>query len=206
MSAAGPGVKPAVLGAAVLGAAIAGVTSAVSGQLTAAGVGVVTAAGTLFGWAVSYAATERHGRRAVVAIAVIALATGAVGITRYRQAEDHPGVIRFLGGCTPFRVFAQNRWYPYGAAIRSAPSITAKQISNRDPNQSLAVNGWVHGTVAYRTNTPPWNNDIWFHLADGGGWVSFAGVRAAPVSQDPTGQADGGPPALTLPVCQGDAQ
>lgn len=122
------------------------------------------------------------------------------------RSDDIMGVIRLQGGCAPFIVYAQNRWLPYGAAIRTAPSVTSKQIASRDPNQAIPVDGWVHSGVAYPTNTPPWNNDVWFHLADGAGWVAFAGVRAQPVPQDPTGLGDGGPPAALDSGCQGSAQ
>ena len=83
----------------------------------------------------------------------------------------------------------------------------SKQVAATDPNFSLAVNGWVHGGVSYPSNRPPWNNDVWFHLADGSGWVSFAGVRSAPTIQDPSAlDPDGGPPVDLLPQCQGAAQ
>jgi len=68
------------------------------------------------------------------------------------------------------------------------------------------VNGWVHGRVGYATNEPPFDSDVWFHLADGAGWVSFAGVRMNPTTFDPTGTADGGPPAATSPSCEGAIQ
>jgi hypothetical protein len=118
----------------------------------------------------------------------------------------NPGVIRFVGGCTPFHVYAQNRWLPYGTAVRTGPSPDNKVIGNRDPNQLITVDGWVHGVVPYPHNSPPWNNDKWFHLADGAGWVSFAGVRAVPTAPDPTLSADGGMPAPTRAACQGSAQ
>jgi hypothetical protein len=125
----------------------------------------------------------------------------------HARVEPTPGVIGFQGGCAPFQVFAQNRWLPYGAAIRTAPNVTSKQIGSRDPNQTFAVDGWVHSGAPYPTNSPPWNNDVWFHLADGAGWVSFAGIRAAPTAEDPTGlDPDGGPAVETLPRCQGSAQ
>lgn len=115
-----------------------------------------------------------------------------------------PGVIGFSGGCDAFQVFAQNRWNPYGTAVRAAPNVTSKKVGGFAPNESIAVDGWVHSRPAYPTNTAPWNNDVWFHLADQAGWVSFAGVRATPVSQDPTGLSkNGGPPAPTNGKCEG---
>lgn len=118
-----------------------------------------------------------------------------------------PGVISFGGGCEPFQVFAQNRWTPLGAAVRTAPSVLAHQLSGYDSNHSIAVDGWVHGSAPYTTNQPPFNSNVWFHIADGSGWVSFAGVRAVPTSPDPTNLSpNGGQPAPTLASCQGFAQ
>jgi len=111
--------------------------------------------------------------------------------------------IGFAGGCAPFRLFAQNRWAPLGAIVRKAPEITAPGFANYDGNESIAVTGWVHGGVAYPTNQPPFNNDIWFHVATGG-WVSFAAVRAVPTVPDPTGFADGGQSVEADPACQGE--
>src|SRR5207253_1581000 len=90
------------------------------------------------------------------------------------QTNDRQRVIAFGGGCAPFQVFAQNRWLPYGAAIRPSPNPLSKQISTVDANRSIAVDGWVHGTSAYPANPTPFNGDAWFHLADRSGWVSFA--------------------------------
>lgn len=106
------------------------------------------------------------------------------------------------GGCPAYQIFAQNRWAPYGTAIREQPNVLSTQVGSYPGNMSISVNGWVHGRAAYPTNTPPWNSDIWFHLADGAGWVSFPGVRAVPTSHDPTGLASGGDPAPTPSSCQ----
>jgi hypothetical protein len=111
------------------------------------------------------------------------------------------------GGCPAFQVFAQNRWDPVGTAIRSGPNVQSHQVGSFPANMSISVNGWVHGRPAYPTNTAPWNNDIWFHLSDGAGWVSFPGVRATPVANDPTGTSpDGGTPAPTASSCEGAIQ
>lgn len=49
---------------------------------------------------------------------------------------------------------------------------------------------------------PAWNSDVWFHLADNSGWVTFAAVRADPTVPDPSGfSPDGGRPALTDESC-----
>ncbi len=111
------------------------------------------------------------------------------------------------GGCAPFQVFAQNRWAPVGTAIRVAPNVQSEQAGSFPGNMSISVDGWVHGRPAYPTNTAPWNSDVWFHLTDGAGWVSFPGVRATPVGYDPTGlSANGGTPAPSSPSCEGAIQ
>jgi hypothetical protein len=115
-------------------------------------------------------------------------------------------VVGMSGGCTPFQVFAQNRWAPTGTAIRDAPNVMSAQNGSFPGNMSISVNGWVNSRPAYPTNTAPWNSGIWFHLADGAGWVSFPGIRATPTSVDPTGHANGGTPAPTSPRCQGAIQ
>lgn len=107
------------------------------------------------------------------------------------------------GGCPRFQIFAQNRWAPVGTAIREQPNVLSTQVGSYPGNMSIAVNGWVYGRAAYPTNTPPWNSNVWYHLADGAGWVSFPGVRATPTSPDPTGHARGGDPAPTPPACEG---
>lgn len=110
----------------------------------------------------------------------------------------------FSGGCMPYLVYAQNRWDPYGAAVRQSPSVTAPKIGGFAPNEVIMVNGWVHAETVYPANTPPFNSDIWFHLANQQGWVSFAGVRGTLTTQDPTDLApDGGTPAPTPSTCEG---
>jgi hypothetical protein len=118
----------------------------------------------------------------------------------------HSPVLGMSGGCESFQAFAQNRWTPVGTTVREAPNVLSGSVRTFPPNMSIAVNGWVHGRPAYPTNTAPWNNDIWFHLADNLGWVSFAGIRAYPTSFDPTGLADGGPAVATSPACAGAVQ
>ena len=85
------------------------------------------------------------------------------------------------GGCAPFQVFAQNRWKPYGAAIRAQPNVLSELVGTEPGNFSLSVNGWVYSRPAYPTNTPPWNNGVWYHLTDGAGWVSLR-VRVIPAA------------------------
>lgn len=117
------------------------------------------------------------------------------------------GVTGFSGGCDAFQVFAQNRWDPVGTVVRASPNVTANRVGSFRPNYSITVNGWVHSRPAYPTNTSPWNSDVWFHLADNSGRVSFPGVRATPVAHDPTGLSKfGGTPAPTARRCEGSVQ
>jgi hypothetical protein len=110
----------------------------------------------------------------------------------------------FSGGCGGYQLYAQNRWNPAGASIRRAPDPLSAKVGSFGPNEIVAVNGWVRAKVAYPNNPAPYDSDVWFHLADNRGWVSFAGVRAAPTDFDPTGHAkDGGIPAATTTNCEG---
>ena len=112
-------------------------------------------------------------------------------------------VQQISGGCPAFQLFAQGRWKPYGSTVRSQPNVESRVVTTSPENLSLAVDGWVHSRAAYPTNTAPFNSDAWYHLADSSGWVAFGGVRAVPTSEDPTGLADGGPPAPRAKSCQG---
>lgn len=112
----------------------------------------------------------------------------------------------FVGGCDKYLVYAQNRWPPLGAAVREEPDVLAPKL---DPgfagNEAIAVDGWVdtHKPV-YKTNPPPWNSGVWFHLANRAGWVSFPGVRGAPTTPDMSGlNPDGGTPAEKPADCEG---
>jgi len=110
----------------------------------------------------------------------------------------------FVGGCSPYVLYAQNRWNPYGASVRAEPRVAAAKISSFGPNEVVVVDGWIHSRVASPTNREPFNNDIWFHLANQPGWVSFAGIRGVPTTQDPTGlDPDGGQPAPAPTICEG---
>lgn len=115
---------------------------------------------------------------------------------------DSDPTIQIEGGCDPFRVHAQNRWSPFGAAVREAPNIESTQLYAVQGNDVIFVDGWVHSRAPYPTNTAPWNSDVWFHVVDGG-WVSFAGVRENPTAPDPEdGFGEGGDPAVLIPECQ----
>ncbi len=112
----------------------------------------------------------------------------------------------FHDGCERFGVYAQNRWAPLGTAVREEPDVLAEKLEpGFAPNEVIAVEGWIEtGEPVYPTNTPPWNSDVWFHLANRDGWVSFAGVRGEPTAPDMTGLSeDGGQPAPTTAECKG---
>lgn len=113
-------------------------------------------------------------------------------------------VVGFAGGCGAFRLYAQDRWEPYGASVRAAPAVLARKVGDLGPNEIVAVDGWVHAGAGYLDNPPPFDNDVWFHLADNSGWVAFAAVRALSTSPASTNRDnDGGPAAATPPQCEG---
>lgn len=121
-----------------------------------------------------------------------------------RWAGFEAEIVALEGGCGGYQLYAQNRWAALGAAVRAGPSPDGKKINGYAGNEIVTVDGWVHSDVAYPTNSSPWDSDIWFHLADGTGWVSFAGLRSAPTTPDPTGfSTDGGIPPATPPDCEG---
>ena len=107
------------------------------------------------------------------------------------------------GDCDRFPVYAQGRWPPPGAAIRSEPTRAAPQTDSVQPNVIISVDGWVRSDAPYPTNNPPWNENVWFRLTDRSGWVSFAGVRASPSHPgDTDGLAEGGWPVELLDECE----
>lgn len=114
-----------------------------------------------------------------------------------------PEIAAMDGGCPPgYTIYAQGRWDPLGAAVRAGPSASFKQVGSLGANQPVNVDGWAHGATLYPNNPEPFNNDLWFHLSDGSGWVSFAGVRAQPVPRDASNSSrDGGLPAPTTDSC-----
>jgi hypothetical protein len=121
--------------------------------------------------------------------------------------QPPPAVAGMSGGCAPFEAIAQNRYPPYGAAIRTQPNALSTKVGSYTGNAVISVNGWVYGTADYPTNPPPWNSNIWFHLTDGAGWVAYPAVRAYPMTPDPDGlNPDGGPPVATSKSCEGEIQ
>jgi hypothetical protein len=103
--------------------------------------------------------------------------------------------------CSQFVIYVQNRWSPPGASLRSGPDHNSTKVGSFGGNAALTVNGWTYGSTPFPSNPAPYNSNIWFRLANGSGWVSFAGVRAATTSYAPTA-ADGGPSAPTPSECR----
>ena len=90
--------------------------------------------------------------------------------------------------------------------IRDRPDGAAKKVGGFGPNEPIVVDGWVHGSTMYPNNPSPFNGDIWFHVSNGTGWVSYGGTRAQPVDRDPTDRDTyGGVPAPTPEGCEGKA-
>ena len=120
--------------------------------------------------------------------------------------SDMDPVVKFVGGCGRFAVFAQGRYDTpgFGAAVRVDPYLSAPQIGSFGPRKAISVNGWVETESPYPTNDHPWDSDVWCHLTDDSGWVSFAGVRSEVSFPDVVeGPAGGGWPVELRPECKG---
>ena len=112
----------------------------------------------------------------------------------------------FHGGCERFVIYGQNNQEPYGSAVRSEPNPGSEKIGSIDPNETVGVDGWVHGgTAPYPDNPKPFDSDIYFHVANlingKEGWVSSPGTRGDVTVHDPT--LLDGIPAPTTPECEG---
>jgi hypothetical protein len=60
-------------------------------------------------------------------------------------------------GCETFRVYSQNRFEPYGTAIREEPDVLSDKLGSFAPNEVIAVDGWYDsGEAIYPTNPEPW--------------------------------------------------
>jgi hypothetical protein len=144
------------------------------------------------------------GRGFAVALAIVMAvltATTAPWWWDYLFARDRDGLV---GGCEPFNLYAQNQFDPLGAKIWAEPSPTADSSHGFAPNELLTVDGWVRTRSPYPSNPAPWDSDAWFHLANGAGWVSYAGVRADPTDPSTAGNfGEGSSPAPLDPVCAG---
>lgn len=145
-------------------------------------------------------------RTLVVLVTVALVGTAWIYIVP-QQSQDQPGVTHLVGGCTPFLLFSQNIWKPYGALIYKSPYPWSDTQGTYGfaPNQHVWVDGWVR-TVRYQdSGSKEFNQSkVWYHLTSGYGWVTFAGVRALQTVPDPkNGFGDGGPPAPHPGPCEG---
>jgi hypothetical protein len=64
---------------------------------------------------------------------------------------------------------------------------TADSYQGFAPNELITVDGRVRNSIAPSANNEPWDSDVWFHLANDAGWVTFAGVRADPTDPSTAG-------------------
>lgn len=189
-----------IVAAAILGGAVAGLSTYLPDLLTATGSALVSALAAAFSALMATALLDsRHRARVLCAALAVGVLAGAVVVRT-------SGSTSIVGGCEKFLVFAQNRWAPLGAAVRDRPAGGSRKIGSFGPNAEIYVDGWVQGPTAHPKNRPPWNSDVWFHVADDQGWVSFGGVRSEATTVDPTGLADGGPPVPADPRCHGSAR
>jgi hypothetical protein len=137
---------------------------------------------------------ERHKQLIAGSVLAVLAVSGCASSSRYKA-------------CDKFGVVAQHRWAPDGASVRTAPDVLAPKIEpGFTGNETIAVDGWVYTTAAYPKDSPPYNSNIWFHLANREGWVAFAAVRRDATSPDITGQAYGGKPAPYPANCREDYQ
>ena len=98
--------------------------------------------------------------------------------------------------CTPGKIFAQNRFLPPGAELRSQPSLDRQKIiGSFAPNTEIHIDGWKHTGVIYpeftkqhKDNTK-FENDIMLRLAGHSGWVAFQAVRSEITEQAPNNLA-----------------
>lgn len=184
-------------GALVFAATYLGSATTMLGAALMGGLAAVAAA--LFAGAV----TASRGRGLLVLLAIIMVPLGGwVFVAMQRQTPD--GVAELVGGCPVFTVYAQNRWIPVGASKRAKPQPSGNKVGSYAPNELVSVDGWVRTNSPYPSNPSPWDSDVWFHISDGSGWVSFAGLRASPTPFDPSGQSpNGGEPVPLATECSG---
>jgi hypothetical protein len=145
---------------------------------------------------------DREGRLfAIVLALVVAVLSASTAPWWWNRlfGEDDD----LVGGCEPFNLYAQNQYDPLGTKIWEAPSPTADSHHGFAPNELITVDGWVRTRSPYPSNTPPWDRDVWFHLANDAGWVTFAGVRSDPTDPSAGNFGKGSSPAPTDPDCAG---
>jgi hypothetical protein len=129
--------------------------------------------------------------------------TGLLALVGWMRSSDTNGR-SLVGGCEPFNVYAQNQFQPAGTLVWASPSPVAENQPAFAANQLITVDGWVRTRSPYPSNSPPWDSDAWFHLANDAGWVSFGGVRAVPTTQAESGESvSSGYPAPLDSECMG---
>ena len=139
---------------------------------------------------------------AAIVAGLVSTSIWAAGSKWWPFADEEASAL--VGGCAPFNLYGQNQFQPYGTNTRAEPSPSAEVVGGFSPNELVTVDGWVRTRTPYPTNTPPWNSDAWFHLANDQGWVPFAAVRAVPTSHDPdNGFGPGSDPAPLDEECAG---
>lgn len=104
-------------------------------------------------------------------------------------------------GCSPFLVYAQNRWSPAGANVRAEPDHNSTKVAALPGNTPVSVNAWTIGTTPIPVDPPPFNSDVWYRLTDGSGWIAFTAVRGDLTDFAPD-SPDGGPPAPMSEACR----
>lgn len=195
----------AAVAAAVVTGGMAGAATFSQPYLTTLGNALLTASAAIVGAMLVYALYPSHIRRVASVVIGIGFIVGGFSWQSQRLSDPVPaGVAALIGECPRYNLYAQNRYPPLGARVMATPLPDAAKVGGRAGNEIVTVDGWVRTRAPYPTNSAPWNSDIWFHLADQSGWVSFAGVRSAPSSPDMNGHDPyGGEPAGLDRECEG---
>lgn len=67
---------------------------------------------------------------------------------------------RLRWGCDSLSSCGPKSVQPPGARKLDAPNFLATQVGSFGANQVIAVDGWIHGPVAYPMNLPPLKSDV----------------------------------------------
>lgn len=125
----------------------------------------------------------------VIASGVLIVVLGWLATGGWSQLfNDHDDMV---GGCAAFTVYAQNQFDPLGTKVWAEPRPAANSSHGFAPNELISVDGWVRTQTPYPSNSSPFDSDAWFHLANGAGWVSYAGVRSIPTDPSQGNFAEG---------------
>lgn len=125
------------------------------------------------GWA------NKHRYRIAAAAAVFGAMAIAVSLLTgdkpVRPPVAAPSAV--TGGCSPFTVWAQNEWAPYGVKVMSDITVNRTIVRHVAANDILEAGGWRAGHNPHPGNPGEFGRPIWFRLANRSGWVHIAGVR-----------------------------